>query len=132
MIGQYLSNTNESGTIPILQKNFGTKQGLHQDLHGPGRSGATAIQPSGPLGEAHVAHGLDGGFCLPGLGTLVFCGVGRPILARPEKCPDPHAPPAVKEATGGIRKFLKKKKEQHRRQGWHWMMGTSVGRGGDR
>jgi hypothetical protein len=28
MIGQYLSNTNESVTIPILQKKFGTKQGL--------------------------------------------------------------------------------------------------------
>jgi len=28
MIGQYLSNTNENATVSILQKFFGTKQGL--------------------------------------------------------------------------------------------------------
>jgi len=28
MIGQYLSQTNESATVPVLQKFFETKQGL--------------------------------------------------------------------------------------------------------
>jgi hypothetical protein len=30
MIGQYLSQINESATVPVLQKFFGTKQGHHQ------------------------------------------------------------------------------------------------------
>jgi len=32
MIGYFLSNTNESTTVLILQKNFGTKQGLTFDF----------------------------------------------------------------------------------------------------
>jgi len=31
MIGQYLSQTNESVTVPVLQKIFGTKQGKRSD-----------------------------------------------------------------------------------------------------
>jgi len=68
-------------------------------LHGRGRSGHShsAFQPSGRLGETHVAHGPDRGFASVAW-ALVFCGVGRPSLGHPEKRPDrPHPPLAVKE-----------------------------------
>lgn len=57
---------------------------------------ATAIQHFSPVDGLEKHMSPHRGFASVAW-ALVFCGVGRPSLAHPEKCRDPHPPPAVKE-----------------------------------